>query len=386
MEYFRKFFMEDHLEFNRHIPYNLAESGMMSRSLKDILDVLPSEAITELMNISFADSPNWGDEILRDTVASMHEGASRENVLITTGTSEAIFLLFRQLNPRKIALIFPAYQCLYEMPMQYKAELINLPINWDIQGRPSYDANRWFDILKTKKPDLILINNPHNPSGLLITKEILEELLSIARSINATIMGDEHYRFLADENSLLGPTLYRPYQKSFVTGSYMKCLGMSGIRIGWCVGDHEILAKMQNEKVYITHVVSPMTEWVSKKVLIEAKQTLFNQARKEWITNKRAYANFLNRNSKIVSSVPYGGLVTCFGIKGITDTSEGTKQLVEYLIKKDCMLLPLHTMEMGHYQEYGSIPSTLLHGTRLGLGLKPNFFTKALSILEEYLN
>src|SRR5690348_784338 len=116
MNPFRKFFMEDFLEFNRDITYNLAESGMMPRKLRNVLSALSPEALEELKDISFADSPNWGRDDLRELVANMHPGADISNVLITTGTSEAIFLLFRQLQPKKIALIFPAYQLLYEVP------------------------------------------------------------------------------------------------------------------------------------------------------------------------------------------------------------------------------------------------------------------------------
>ena len=375
--------MEDPLEFNRNIKFNFAESGMMARRLSDVLNVLSSDAIKELQNISFADSPNWGDLDLRLAVSQLHKGASVENVLITTGTSEALFLLFRQLMPKKIAMVFPAYQCLYEIPMQLGAQLINLPINWDINGTPLYNSDTWITIIKKEKPNVILINNPHNPSGLVFGQKFLNTLLELAKDINATIVGDEHYRFLADEHSFLGPTLFSKNHNVFVTGSYMKCLGMSGLRIGWCVGNHCTLSKMQNEKNYITHVVSPITEWVSKKILIEGK-VLFIQARDEWKENKKTYDKFLKRNFNILSVAPDGGLVTCMGIRGIRDKSS-SENFIQSLLKKSTFILPLSSMEVGVYQEKDSMNLSLLNGFRMGIGMKPSIFKKGLTVIEKIL-
>ena len=119
--------------------------------------VEPARAADVFLSTLLRDSPNWGRADLRDLVAAMHPGATRENVLITTGTSEALLLLFRQLRPRKVALAWPAFQLLYELPLRQGAEVVRLPVRWDARGVPSVDAAEWLERLerveKKKKGD-----------------------------------------------------------------------------------------------------------------------------------------------------------------------------------------------------------------------------------------
>src|SRR5688572_29068528 len=118
MDLLRSFFMEDYLEGSRFTArYNLGESGARPRTVGELLTgsgVSPQQAMETFLSTLLRDSPNWGRADLRDLVAAMHPGATRDNVLITTGTSEALLLLFRQLRPRKVALAWPAFQLLYE--------------------------------------------------------------------------------------------------------------------------------------------------------------------------------------------------------------------------------------------------------------------------------
>src|SRR5687768_16049322 len=98
MDPLRPFWMEEYLEtFRFRARFNLGESGHRPQTIGDLLNgvgVSASEASKTFLNILLNDSPNWGRADLRDVVARMHPGATRENVLITTGTSEALLLLF----------------------------------------------------------------------------------------------------------------------------------------------------------------------------------------------------------------------------------------------------------------------------------------------------
>jgi aspartate/methionine/tyrosine aminotransferase len=116
----RTFFMEDFLEGSRfRARFNLGESGARHATVRELLagsGVSDAAASDAFLGTLLRDSPNWGRDDLRDRIAAMHPGATREDVLVTTGTSEALFLLFRQLRPKKLALVVPAFQLLYEIP------------------------------------------------------------------------------------------------------------------------------------------------------------------------------------------------------------------------------------------------------------------------------
>lgn len=383
MKLLRSFFMEDYLEGSRFSArYNLGESGARPRTVGELLTgsgVDPQRAMDTFLSTPLSDSPNWGRADLRELVAAMHPGATRDNVLITTGTSEALLLLFRQLRPRKVALAWPAFQLLYELPMQQGAEIVRLPVRWDSRGVPSADAGEWLSLLERESPDVVIINNPHNPSGLVLAPELLERVSHWVETSGATLVGDEHYRFLSSETEVLGATVYRPGARTFVTGSFIKCLGCPGLRIGWCVGDTAMLARMQNEKNYTTHTVNPITEWISYEVLKELGSPALSQAREEWRENRRILAAFLERSEGLYGVAPAGGLVTCIGLRGVEDSQELEAKL-QALGEAGVFVLPLSAME--HGEPSATHPLERGQGFRLGLGMHPALFPEALEAME----
>ncbi|WP_426749598.1 aminotransferase class I/II-fold pyridoxal phosphate-dependent enzyme [Myxococcus sp. Y35] len=383
MDPLRTFFMEDYLEGSRFTArYNLGESGGRPVTVGELLagsGVSAERAMEVFLSTPLNDSPNWGRADLRDAVAAMHPGATRDNVLITTGTSEALLLLFRQLRPRKVALAWPAFQLLYELPLRQGAEVVRLPVRWDARGVPSVDVDRWLARLERERPDTLIINNPHNPSGLVLETEALAALEAWAERTGATVVGDEHYRFLSSETSVLGETVYRPGSRHFVTGSFIKCLGCPGLRIGWTVGDTAMLARMQNEKNYTTHTVNPVTEWIAREVLRDLLSPALRRAREDWLRNRATLAAFLERSRGVYGVAPRGGLVTCIGLRAARD-AEDADALLKALSEAGVFVLPLSAMEAGAPE--GAHPLERGYGFRLGLGISPERFPEALEAME----
>ncbi|MFP2911688.1 aminotransferase class I/II-fold pyridoxal phosphate-dependent enzyme [Pyxidicoccus sp. 3LFB2] len=383
MDPLRTFFMEDYLEGSRFTArYNLGESGHRPVTVGELLGgsgVSPSRAADVFLSTPLHDSPNWGRADLRDSVAAMHPGATRDNVLITTGTSEALLLLFRQLRPRRVALAWPAFQLLYEIPMQQGAEVVRLPVRWDARGVPSVDTGEWLERLERERPEVVILNTPHNPTGLVLDSALLEAVARWADAAGATVVGDEHYRFLSSDTQVLGATVYRPGARTFVTGSFIKCLGCPGLRIGWCVGDTAVLAAMQNEKNYTTHTVNPVTEWISHEVLKELDSPALRLARDEWRRNRATLTAFLERSRGVYGVAPSGGLVTCIGLRDVTD-AQGYEARLSALSAAGVFVLPLSAMEVGEPQ--GTHPLERGYGFRLGLGMAPERFAEALEAIE----
>ncbi|WP_141590148.1 pyridoxal phosphate-dependent aminotransferase [Myxococcus sp. AB056] len=383
MEPLRTFFMEDYLEGSRFTArFNLGESGGRPVTVGELLlgsGVSAERAAEVFLSTPLNDSPNWGRADLRDAVAAMHPGATRDNVLITTGTSEALLLLFRQLRPRKVALAWPAFQLLYELPQRQGAEVVRLPVKWDANGVPSVDADLWLERLEREQPDTVIINNPHNPSGLVLTAELLSAVERWAERTGATVVGDEHYRFLSSETSVLGASVYRPGSRHFVTGSFIKCLGCPGLRIGWTVGDTAMLSRMQNEKNYTTHTVNPVTEWVAREVLRDLDSPALRRAREDWLRNRATLSAFLERSRGVYGVAPQGGLVTCIGLREARDDATA-ETLLKALSDAGVFVLPLSAMEAGSPD--GAHPLERGHGFRLGLGIAPERFSEALDAIE----
>lgn len=397
---FRSFFMEDALEHGRfHAKFNAGESGGPAQSLSQIVAQIPGltseKASRALLDMPLSDSPNHGRADLRDAIAALHPGAQRENVLVTTGTSEALFLYFYLRTPRKVALILPGFQLLYELALVHNCAIIELPMVWSEKGHPEPPVDDWLDTLNHEKPDLVLFNHPHNPSGWVPDKHFIQKLQGAVDGWGGTLLGDEHYRFLVEgstfnhsalpdqrekaESFPLGATLYRSDSQTIVTGSFIKCLGTPGLRIGWCVGPTDLISQMQNMKNYTTHTVNPYSEWVASLVLTDPTCSAFFAAREMWDCNRRALSAWITEQQLTshgwLGAAPLGGWVTCLAYGGRFDPAELNMKLSD----RGVFLLDLSLMEwkaFGRGSVFSQRPSF-----RLGLGLQPDRFEEMLASL-----
>ena len=387
---FSNFVMEDDLEKYRSISkYNLGESGNSPLSLSKICGIFgfdPSEFSASMMHLELSDSPNWGCHSLREVIASFHQNCPAENILVTTGTSEALLLLFRQIRPKKLALVTPAFQLLYEIPLSLGAKICPLPLHFTLEGVPTWHYQTWKNILETQKPDCILINTPHNPSGLVFDSQTHQMILDYCDETGAYLISDEHYRFLSDnwaEN-----TWYRGNKKTFVTGSFIKCIGTPGLRIGWAVGDFEILQKMQNEKNYTTHTVNPLSEFIALKILSTFQNSGMNYFTSILNANKLKLDEFFSKSLSWVGQVPAGGLVSCLFPTFLSDELT-LEQLYQRLLANGLFILPLSRMSAVGFKCSDAVkkPNDTMDinsGFRLGLGTSTKQLVEALILLDQF--
>lgn len=380
----RTFFMEEHLEAIRLERFNLSASGARSLTVSELVGGvgLTDDAIARnVLDMSLRDSPNWGRDDLRDAIAALHPGATRKEVLVCTGTSEALLLLFRHVRPKKVALVMPAFQSLYELPAALGAEIVSLPVDWDDAGRPKASWDAWLDTLRSSRPDCIVLNNPHNPSGMVFDRAGYEAVLSFARDSGAWVIADEHYRFHASDHALLGDTLYRPESRLFVTGSFIKSYGCTGLRIGWAVGPHEVLASLQSEKNYVTHTVNPLSEWIAYELMKTIDTPILRTVRSEWLENKKQLTALFASSKHWIGQAPAGGFVTCVTVRGIRERAQ-LERLVRELTDRKVYMLPLDLME-ANVASAATSPIARGFGFRMGLGLSPSDFGEALQRLED---
>jgi aspartate/methionine/tyrosine aminotransferase len=317
----RKFFIEDWLEsYKNSCECNLGESGYKNYSLNEILAKLK---IDNFDGISLADSPNRGSALLRKEISKLYNNIPIENILITTGTSEALYLLFQILLKRKdlVSLFSPAFQALYEIPKMIGAKIKTVDV------KDSLDLQKLFAI----DSKLYIINHPHNPTGIGLKKSELEKYISRDKNI----LFDEHYRFLSFKKNI-GFSGYKNQKNIFATGSITKCFGVTGLRIGWLLADPEFIEKARDYKDYITHTVNPISEFLAIKVLQNWKE-LIQPIQKNILQN----INLFQKTYRNISGIknfrkPDSGLVSFIELENGIDSEAYAKTLLQ-----DCSVFVL---------------------------------------------
>jgi alanine-synthesizing transaminase len=193
-------------------------------------------------------APSSGTE---EAIAAIKREAKRKNieniqdVFVTMGASEAIELTLSSLtNPGdNILTPYPGYP-IYTA-IQAKLALEENPYYLD-------EENKWMpdpeDIRKkiNSKTKAIVLINPNNPTGSLATKEILSEIIKIAKENNLLILSDEIYDKLTydGKNHISTASLAKDHPVVTFNG-ISKSYVAPGFRIGWGIvsGDKKKLSK-----------------------------------------------------------------------------------------------------------------------------------------------
>lgn len=100
------------------------------------------------------------------------------------------------------------------------------------------------------KPDLIYLCNPNNPSGNLLSLELIEELLNDFSGINF-LLDEAYYEF----SGLTAVSLVKKYSNLFVSRTFSKAFALAGFRAGYMISQREnmeLMNRIRNAKNFTT--------------------------------------------------------------------------------------------------------------------------------------
>ncbi|MGM0889375.1 MAG: aminotransferase [Bacillota bacterium] len=241
-------------EYEVEAVYNIAETCVDSLTVNELISIDgtdPEKFLVDLGKNELTYGHIEGSPDFRTLVANQYQSLDADNVLVTNGAIGANFLLLYSLiQPGDhVIAVHPTYQQLYEVPTSFGATVDLLPLREENNYLP--DLNE-LKSLVNEKTKMIIINNPNNPSGAIIEKEMLEEIVEIARSYDAYILCDEVYRRLLQEDDLVVPSIVDLYEKGISTSSMSKVLSLAGLRLGWIAGPKEVIYECFRHRDYTT--------------------------------------------------------------------------------------------------------------------------------------
>lgn len=181
-----------------------------------------------------------GSPKLREGIANLYKTLKADNILLAGGAIGANFLTFYSLvEPSDTVIsIFPAYQQLYSTARSFGANVKLWKLKWEEQWEPNLtDLNEMID----QRTKMIVLNNPHNPTGYLFNNNLLKKICEIAKDADAYVLYDEAYKGLyinEVDDVTSAPDIY---DKAISTGSFSKGLSLTGLRLGWIAADEEII-------------------------------------------------------------------------------------------------------------------------------------------------
>lgn len=214
--------------------YNIAETCVDSVSLDELFELMGENKEDFLKDfcaqrLTYGDI--WGSEALRSGISKLYHTIKADEVVLTHGAAGANHHVFCSLISAgdRVVSIMPTYQQLYSIPEAIGADVAIMHLKQENDYLP--DLNE-LKSLVTPETKMICINNPNNPTGALMSKELLGSIVEIARGVGAYILCDEVYRHLTQTDEW-SDSVVDLYEKGISIGSMSKVFSLAGLRLGW---------------------------------------------------------------------------------------------------------------------------------------------------------
>ncbi|PRA06962.1 aminotransferase [Arthrobacter sp. MYb229] len=110
----------------------------------------------------------------------------------------------------------------------------------------------------TDKTRLIIVNNPHNPTGTIFDESVLNEIIALAHKHDCIIMADEVYEHLTfDSPHIPIATLAGGFERTVTISSAGKSFSFTGWKVGWASGPRELITAVRTVKQFLSYSSGP---------------------------------------------------------------------------------------------------------------------------------
>lgn len=225
-------------------------------------------------------APMQGVPVLRKRIAEKileryHADCNPDTeITVTSGATEALYCAISAIvNPGDEVLLFepafdsylPAIRLNDGIPVFLKLSYPEYKIDWD----------RVKDAISSKTK-LIILNSPHNPTGMVLSGEDMHHLQEIVRDTDIVIVSDEVYEHIifdgcAHESMLRYPELA---QKSFVISSFGKTYHTTGWKIGYCAAPAPLSTEFRKIHQFLTFASNTPIQYAYAKIMEDKSRYL----------------------------------------------------------------------------------------------------------------
>jgi capreomycidine synthase len=287
--------------------YTLGEARRMAGISQDDLDSL-------LMQ----DSRTLGSPTLRAEIARRYPGATAEQVMVTNGSSEAVFNVMKALlSPGdEVVLMDPHYHSYVSIARITGCEIKTWVLRSEDGFLPSLDD---LEGLLSERTRMVIVNFPHNPTGASLSRDDQRRLVDMVAAKGAYLMWDAAFADLIyDDEKLLD--FHARYDRSITVNTFSKAFGLPGLRVGWALAAPAVVEQCIRIRDFTVLFMSPLVELIAEKVLASADSFIaprFAQAKRN-LTTLEAWLDAHRDNVDYVA--PRGGVTVFARFRGVTDT------------------------------------------------------------------
>jgi aspartate/methionine/tyrosine aminotransferase len=329
--------------------YLLSSSDAESQTIEELLALEPGAHDAFLKHwCGYTESP--GAPWLREVLATIYQQIDPDDLVVVSAAEEAIFLFYH-------ALLTPNDHAIVETPCYESAQTVPKSTGAAVSEWRRRPENGWthdlaaLEQLIRPNTRAIYINTPHNPTGLLMPREIFRRILDLASTRGIYIFCDEVYRELEHDPATRLPAACDLYEHALSLGSVSKTYGLPGLRLGWLAcRDRTLLQKIISLKHYTTICASAPSEFLTA-LAFRHRQKFIDRNLQIVLANLRQLSAFFARHSDLFRWTPPNASTIGFArLNSHQDVQEFCDHLVQ---QAGVLLLPGSVYDEPHHIRFG---------------------------------
>jgi len=205
--------------------------------------------------------------LLENKIAEFYQIPS-SNVMVTNGASEAIQIIllackFSYLPYKKILLPIPAFIIYEHLLLQWKQQYTCIPSNLNHSVDQQQIRQQW----RSSKNTLLILTRPNNPTGEMLPKAFVQDLLTSAAKNNNILLLDEAYSDFAENDCV---DLLSESDNLIILKTFSKAHGLAALRVGYILSNPAITSVVN--KITIGFNVSGLSSQLALECFSESAQ------------------------------------------------------------------------------------------------------------------
>jgi methionine transaminase len=178
-----------------------------------------------------------------------------DEILVTAGATQAIFTTIQALvnQDDEVIIIDPAYDCYAPAVQLVGGKCIHIPITADFK----LDLARIQSALNPKTR-MLIINNPHNPTGAVFGSDELKALVGLLKNFpNCLVLSDEVYEFINFSGETITMHQFESLHHRLISvSSFGKTLHVTGWKVGYLTASKPLISEIVKVHQYLVFSVN----------------------------------------------------------------------------------------------------------------------------------
>jgi aspartate/methionine/tyrosine aminotransferase len=349
------------------IRYNLASSTGPAWTLGDLIALGGDVNRDQFDKLRLSYAPPEGGKFLREKIGQFYD-VDPDWVIVTTGASEAMSMLFCMVAERdaSIVLPFPAFPATLVMARAWALSVRSYALDRNLRFNQTADHVLGCVDERTR---LVLVNTPHNPTGSVMIEQEMVRLATSLGERGIPLIVDEVYHPLYFGTEV--PSAAK-LANTIVVGDFSKALSLSGLRLGWIIDRDPIRReRLIDLRNYFTISSSPLIEAIAAHTLTHSAAVL-SRLSDVARANLVLLSRFMADHRHVIGWVPPSGGTVAF--PWLLDKSN-TRALCQALAGEGVLMAPGDCFDSPEHFRVGI--GTQASGFQEALGISSRIFARA---------